>query len=288
MTLFGNILLDGIAYGSVLFMIAVGLSITLGLLRVVNVAHGAFAMIGGFLAAALSQHWGLPYEASAALAIVLVALLALPIEQGLISRIYRRPELDHVLLTIGLVFICIGATNLLFGSAITSVRLPPYLSQPVDLGFRVIPLQRLGVIGLGLATLAGLWLLVERTAFGIRVRAAVDHDQAAQAVGINIRRIYAAAFALGAGLAALGGIAGAQVIPMEPYYALKYLVQILAVVTVGGTGNIHGTFAAAMLLALIETAAKYLWPEIASILFYLTMLLVLTWRPRGLFGRDGA
>lgn len=286
MILLGNILIDSTAYGMVLFMIAVGLSITLGLLRVVNIAHGSFAMFGGFCAAALSQHLGLRYELSVVLAVVAAAALALPLERWLISRIYQRPELDHVLLTIGIAFISIALVNLLFGASVTALPLPEYLSRPLDLGFRQIPLHRVFGVALGVSTMLGLWLLIERTAFGIKVRAAVDHAPAAQALGINIRRVYTVAFALGAGLAALGGIAGAELMPMEPYYALKYLVQILAVVTVGGVGNIQGTFVAALLLALIETAAKYLWPEIASILLYLTMLLVLTWRPQGLFGRS--
>jgi branched-chain amino acid transport system permease protein len=286
MILLGNILIDTIAYGMVLFMISVGLSITLGLLRVVNIAHGAFAMAGGFVAAGLVQYGGLRYEFAVVAAVLVCAMAALPVEKLLISKIYGRDELDHVLLTIGLVFVSIAVVNIVFGSAVTSLSLPAYLSEPVNLGFRQLPVQRLVVVGLGLSTLAVLHYVIEKTSFGIFIRSAVDHPQAAQALGINIRAVYAAAFALGAGLAALGGIAGAELMPMEPYYALKYLVQILAVVTVGGSGNVRGTFAAALLLALIETTAKYVWPDLASILFYLTMLLVLSWRPNGLFGRN--
>lgn len=286
MNLLGSILIDGVSYAMVLFMISVGLSMTMGLMRVVNMAHGAFAMAGGFLAAALPRLLGVGFELSVLLALLAVALLALPIEALLIRRFYRRSTLDQMLVTIGLMFICIAGANVLFGSAITAIVLPDYLSGTIDLGFRSMPRSRLAVIGLGLAVAAALWLAVERSSFGVRVRAAVDHPGIAQAVGIDTRRVYAMAFALGAALAALGGIAGAELLPMEPAYASKYLVMFLAVVAVGGHGTLLGSLLAALLLGIAETAAKYLYPEMASIIFYLTMFGVLTVRPHGLLGKQ--
>lgn len=283
--LLGSILVDGIAYAMILFMIAVGLSMTMGLMRVVNLAHGAFAMFGGFLAATLPAALGVPPVAAMLLAVVVVALAALPIERWLIRRFYRRPELDQMLVTIGVMFVLIALANMLFGSGLKAIELPEVLTGTVDLGFRSVPTHRVAVTVLGLAVLALLWFAVERSSFGIRVRAAVDNAPIAQAVGIDTRRIYAVAFAAGAALAALGGIAGAELLPMEPAYASKYLVTFLAVVAVGGHGTLFGSFLAALLLGIVETSMKYLVPQLSSVAFFATMFLVLMVRPQGLFGR---
>lgn len=286
MALLASIILDGLAYGMILFIIAVGLSITMGLMRVVNLAHGVFAMLGGFLAAFMGVKVGLSPVMAALAAIAAVALLALPAERLLFRRIYGATELQQVLLTIGLVFIGIAAVGTLFGNALTAVPLPAWLRQSVDLGFRVIPAHRLFVMAAGALVLAGLWYLFARTRFGIQMRAAVDKAEAAEAIGIDTAKVYRRGFVLGAALAALGGILGAEILPLEPYYPLKYLVLVLAVVAVGGMGSVFGSFLAAIVLGLVETATKYLMPDVSSIMFYLTMLLVLSWRPNGLFGRS--
>lgn len=283
--LLGSILVDGIAYAMILFMIAVGLSMTMGLMRVVNLAHGAFAMFGGFLAATLPAAFGLPPVVAMLLAVAVVAAAALPIERWLIRRFYRRPELDQMLVTIGVMFVLIALANMLFGSGLKAIDLPQALTGTIDLGFRSVPTHRVAVTVLGLIVLALLWFTVERSSFGIRVRAAVDNAPIAQAVGIDTRRIYALAFAAGAALAALGGIAGAELLPMEPAYASKYLVTFLAVVAVGGHGTLFGSFLAALLLGLVETTTKYLVPQLSSVAFFATMFLVLLVRPQGLFGR---
>jgi branched-chain amino acid transport system permease protein len=284
-TLFASILIDGIAYAMILFMITVGLSIALGLMHVVNMAHGAFAMLGGFAAVTLMQKLGWRFEFAVLAAVAFTALLSLPIERYLISRVYGRSELDQALLTIGIAFVAIALVNLWLGASFTAIELPGWLSGPVDLGFRSFPRHRLAVIVLGCAVSAALWLFIERSRFGVRLRAAVDNAGIAQAVGINTTLLYSSAFAIGAGLAALGGIAGAELLPMEANYPVKYLVLFLAVVAVGGQGTLFGTFLAAILLGVVDTASKYLLPDMASISFYLTMLLVLALRPQGLFGR---
>jgi branched-chain amino acid transport system permease protein len=281
----GSILIDGVAYAMVLFMITIGLSMTMGLMRVVNLAHGAFAMAGGFLAAALPGMLGLPVWLGMALAIVLVALSALPIERWLLRRFYRRSELDQMLVTIGIMFICMALANIAFGSSIRSVPLPAELQGSIDIGYRLVQKHRLFVMALGVLVLVLLWFAVERSDFGIRVRAAVDNAPTAQAMGIDTARLYAIAFAAGAALAALGGIVGAELLPMEASYAGKYLVTFLAVVAVGGHGTLAGSFVAALLLGGVETAMKYLVPQLASVAFFLTMFLVLLLRPQGLFRR---
>jgi len=285
LTLLSSILVDGVAYAMILFMITVGLSMTMGLMRVVNLAHGAFAMMGGFLAAKIPVALGVPIWVGFVLAIGLVALIALPIERLLIRRFYQRDELDQMLVTIGLMFVATAGANVLFGSSLTSVPLPEAFHGTVDLGFRSIPRHRLIVVATGLVVVIVLWLTVDRSSFGIRVRAAVDNAPIARAVGINTKLIYAATFALGAALAALGGIAGAELLPMEPSYASRYLVTFLAVVAVGGHGNLFGSFFAALLLGIVETSMKYMVPQLASAAFFLTMFVVLLLRPRGLFGR---
>lgn len=285
LTLISSILVDGVAYAMILFMITVGLSMTMGLMRVVNLAHGAFAMLGGFLAAKIPVSFGVPIWMGFVLAIALVALIALPIERVLIRRFYQRDELDQMLVTIGLMFVATAAANMLFGSSLASVPLPEAFSGTVDLGFRSIARHRLVVVAVGILVVIGLWFAVDRSSFGIRVRASVDNTPIARAIGINTTTIYALTFSLGAALAALGGIAGAELLPMEPTYASKYLVTFLAVVAVGGHGNLFGSFFAALLLGIVETSMKYMVPQLASAAFFLTMFIVLLLRPHGLFGR---
>lgn len=284
--LLSSILIDGVTYAMILFMITVGLSMTMGLMRVVNLAHGAFAMLGGFLAASLPQLLGITISAGFLIAILVVGLIALVFERILLRRFYRRDDLDQMLVTIGLMFVATAAVNLLFGSSVTSVALPEAFTGSVDLGFRSIPRHRLIVVACGLLVVIVLWLTVDRSSFGIRVRAAVDNAPIARSIGIDTTKIYAATFAIGAMLAALGGIAGAELLPMEPTYASKYLVVLLAVVAVGGNGNLFGSFFAALLLGIVETSMKYMVPQLASAAFFLTMIIVLLVRPQGLFGRQ--
>ncbi|MBO0763556.1 MAG: branched-chain amino acid ABC transporter permease [Hyphomicrobiaceae bacterium] len=281
-----SILVDGVSYGMILFIISIGLSITMGLMRVVNMAHGGFAMLGGFMAAAIMAWAGTRFEAALAAASVAVALISVPIERLLVRQVYGRHVLDQALLSIGLIYIIVAGANLLFGASITTLQIPHYLTGWVAIGNHTIPKYRLFVTVAGLIIVALLWVAIERTSFGVRIRAAVDNSAIAQTVGINTSQLYAIAFAVGAALAALGGIIGAQIMPMESTYALKYLVLMLAVVTVGGMGTVTGTFAAALLLGLANTAAIYLVPSMASVAFYIAMFLVLTLRPQGLFGRS--
>lgn len=288
MNLLASIAVDSVAYGMILFVISIGLSITLGLMRFVNLAHGVFAMLGGYALAVLSARLGLTYEVAAVVAVLLVVALSLPLEAGLVRRLYARSQLEQVLFTIGLIFVGIAGIGMGFGNGLQPLKLPEYLQGSMDLGFRVIPRQRLLALAAGLMVLAGLHWLLRKTRFGVQVKATVDLPQASEALGIRTSRVYSMAFALGAGLAALGGIVGAELMPLDPYYPLKHLVAFLAVVSVGGAASAWGVLAAAMLLGTVETTAKYFVSEYASLLFYITMLGVLTWRPDGLFGRGQA
>ena len=280
-----NILVDGLAYGMILFMISVGLSVTMGLMRVINLAHGGFALIGGALAHWLLIGVGLPFALAAALAVTATMAIAVPLERGLYRRIYRFEELEQVLATIGITFLVIASVNLVLGSTILSIPLPEAMRGSVDLGFRTLPMHRVVVILAGLAVLAGLHALIERTRFGISLRAAVDDRDTAASIGIDTSRVYALTFALGAGLAALGGILGAELLPIEAYYPLRYMVLFLIVVAVGGMGSIMGSFAAALGLGVLDTAARYLVPDFGTIFFLLATMALLAVRPRGLLGR---
>ena len=286
MNLLGSILIDSAAYGMVLFLVSVGLSISLGLMRFVNLAHGVFAVGGGYSAITLTRFLGLPYEVSLVMAAALVGAASLPLERLLFRRMYGRSDLDQVLFSIGLVFIFIALFGIAFGNSLIPIVLPSYLSGGVDLGFRMIPAQRIAVLVVGLCVLAGLWLLLQRSRFGIETRAAADNAAAARGVGIRSSRIYAQAFALGSAMAAVGGVMGAELLPIEANYPLKHLVLFLAVVAVGGRGNPLALLGAALLQATVETAAKYFVPELSSILFFAAMLLVLSIRPAGLFAKE--
>lgn len=285
MILLSNILIDGLAYGMVLFVIAVGLSVTLGLMRFVNLSHGAFAMVGGYIAALLVREAQWSFWLAVPLAILATGLLGALLEALVLRHLYARSELEQVLFTIGLTFVLIAATNAIAGPQVQLIPLPPSLAGAVDLGFRTLPAQRLLVIGAGFAV-AGLaaWV-VARTRFGVWLRAAVDHSGTASTLGIPIRLVQCAAFAAGAALAGFGGVLGAELMPLEPYYALKYLVLVLVVVAVGGMGSIAGSLVAAVLLGVIETASKYLASDWGSLFFFLAMALLLAWRPHGVLQR---
>lgn len=281
-----NILIDGVAYGMILFMIAVGLAITMGLMNVVNLAHGGFALIGGSLMHWLMQDHSVGFWLALLLAVVGTVAIAIPLERLLYRRIYGFHELQQVLATIGLTFLIIATVNFWQGSSLLPIALPKELQATVDLGFRTLPVHRVFVIALGLTVIAGLWLLIERTRFGIRVRAAVDNRDAAAALGIDTAMIYTLTFGIGAGLAALGGIFGAELLPMDAYYPLRYMVLFLVVVAVGGMGSILGSFIAALGLGIIETACRYLVPDITTIVFFALVMAILAIRPNGLLRRE--
>lgn len=276
---------DAFAYGMVLFIISIGLSMTMGLMRVVNLAHGAFAMIGGYIASYVARDLGWGYAPAIVLAVAGTILLCIPLERFLYRRIYGKPELLQVLLTIGITFCVIGITNYFFGPTLKTIPLPAALAQPVDIGFRTLAGHRIFVIACGIAVAAALWFLIERTAFGIKLRATVDNAAMTDALGVRTPTIYAVAFAMAVGLAAFGGVIGAEFLPVEPYYALRYMVLFLVVVTVGGAGSILGTVVACLALGAIDTVGRYLMPEFGNFFFYAAVIAIVSAFPRGFFGR---
>ncbi|CAN7157156.1 branched-chain amino acid ABC transporter permease [Bosea sp. LjRoot90] len=280
-----SVAIDALAYGMVLFVISIGLSITMGLMRVVNLAHGAFAMVGGYIASHATQELGFGYASAILIAVGITVIAAIPIERLLYRRIYGAPELTQVLMTIGITFCIIGIANYLLGPTLKVIPLPEFLRGPVDLGFRSIAAHKLFAIAVGGGVAIALWYLIERTAFGIRIRATVDNSAMAGSLGVNAKLVYAASFAVAVGLAALGGIVGAQMLPIEPYYALRYMVTFLVVVSIGGAGSIQGALLACLLLGAIDTTGRFLVPEYGEFFSYLAVVVVVSLYPNGLFGR---
>ncbi len=274
----------GLANAMVLYLVSVGLAVTLGLMGVANLAHGAFAMFGGYAAIWLSGR-GVPFAFAVSGGALAAAALAVPVEWLLVRRLYRAPELDQVLLTIGLVFIATASITFLFGPNVQQLRLPDALSGLVRIGAGGFPAYRALLIGLGFAVYLALRLVVDRTGFGARLRAAVDNATMAEEVGIRTGRLFLLAFVLGAGLAGLGGALGSELIPLRPTYAAELLPLMLAVVAVGGLGSVDGPFLAALLLGFVDTATKYLLPGIGAFVLYALAFATLLMRPRGLLPR---
>jgi branched-chain amino acid transport system permease protein len=280
-----SILFHGVAYAMILYVISVGLSVTMGLMGFANLAHGAFAMGGGFVTASAITKLGLPFPIALIAACLLVAAIAALLERSLYARLYGAGELEQVLFTIGLVFMAIAAAKFVWGPLPQRVPTPEALRGPVEILGRNFPIYRLFIIVAGAALILALWLGLERTRLGAQVRAAVDNRRMAESLGIDVRRLFTFVFALGSGLAALGGALGAEILAIHPGYAIEHLVYFLIVVAVGGLGSLKGPFFAALLLGLGDTACKYLVPELGAFFVYVAVMAVLLWRPAGLFGR---
>jgi branched-chain amino acid transport system permease protein len=275
----------GIAFAMVLYLISVGLSVTMGLMGFVNLAHGVFAMLGGYVMTSLMSRLGVPFAVALGLAAVTTALASVVVERVLYRPLYGGNELDQVLLTMGLIFMSVAGATYFWGPLQQPMRLPNWLSGQIDLGFRSFPAYRSFLILCGAALVTVLWLGLERTRFGVQIRAAVDNLRMAQSVGINTSRLFTLTFALGSGLAGLGGALGADLLAISPSYALENLVYFLIVVAVGGLGSIRGPFVAALLIGIADTGFKYLLPELGAFFIYALTMTILLWRPRGLFGR---
>jgi branched-chain amino acid transport system permease protein len=280
-----TIMFDGIAYGMLLFVVACGLAVTLGLMNFVNLAHGAFAMAGGYITVVLVNRMGLPFLASLPLAFLFTAVLGAVFERTLYVHVYGKSPLEQVLFTIGLVFMSVAAVDYVMGSQQQFVTLPSYLQGQINLFGVGIGRYRLLIIAVcGLLTIA-LQFALSSTRFGSRLRAAVDDARVARGLGINVNAIFAITFAVGSGLAGLGGALGAEILGLDPHFPLKFMIYFLIVVTVGGTSSITGPFVASLLLGFGDVAGKYYAPQFGSFIIYIIMIVVLIWRPQGLFSR---
>jgi branched-chain amino acid transport system permease protein len=280
-----GVLFDGIAYGMLLFVLSVGLSVTLGLMNFVNLAHCAFAMLGGYVTATLVNQFHWPFLATLPVAFIAAAVASVVLERILYRRLYRASDLDQVLLTIGIAFISVAVAAYFFGTLQQPIQTPEFLSGAVNMLGIGLGKYRLFLIGVALIVTVLLIAGLDYTRFGAQVRAAVDNQRMARGLGIDVDRTFAITFALGSGLAGLGGALAIDIVGLDPSFAFTYLVYVLIIVSVGGLGSIAGSFAAACLIGISDIAGKYYVPELGAFLIYLVMVVVLMWRPAGLFGR---
>jgi branched-chain amino acid transport system permease protein len=279
-----SVAFHGVAYGMILYVISVGLSVTMGLMGFINLAHGVFAMAGGFILSTVMARFGVPFPLALLAAFLAVAVLSIILERLLYSRLYAAGELAQVLFSIGLILISMALARLIFGNLAAPVFLPDYLRGQVHVLGRDFPTYRVFLIIFSALIIVGLWFGVERTRWGAMVRAAVDNRGMAQSVGIDTRQLFTLTFALGSGLAGLGGALGADIIPVQWSYPFEHLVYFLIVVAVGGLGSLRGPFVAALLIGIADTACKYWIPELGAFLIYAATIAILLWRPQGLFG----
>lgn len=286
-----TILFDGIAYGMLLFILAVGLAVTMGLMNFINLAHGAFAMLGGYITVLLMQRMGLPFLACLPLAFAGAALVGALLERTLYRPLYRKPHLDQVLFSIGLTFMAVATADYFLGSSQQMVQLPEWLKGRTEWGEGRWMLgmghYRLFIIGVCAALTVALQYVLTKTRFGSRLRASVDDQRVAAGLGINVNHVFLGTFAVGSGLAGLGGALGAEVLGLDPSFPLKFMIYFLIVVAVGGTSSITGPLLAALLLGIADVAGKYYIPKMGGFIVYSLMIVILVWRPQGLFVRQG-
>ncbi len=281
-------LFDGVAYGMLLFVIACGLSITLGLMNLINLAHGAFAMAGGYITVVLVNRLGVPFFAALPLAFIGSALIGLLLERTLYVHIYRKSHLEQVMFSIGLVFMAMSGTGWALGTGQVFVNLPAFLNQRFEIGGVLsVGAYRLLIIAVCGVLAAVLQYIVARTRFGAQLRASVDDPVVARGMGINVNMVFSATFAVGSGLAGLGGALGAELLGLDPTFPVKFMVYFLIVVAVGGSSGMIGPLLAALLLGIADVSGKYYLPQMGAFIIYFVMIVVLLWKPQGLFSRAG-
>jgi branched-chain amino acid transport system permease protein len=282
-----TILFDGVAYGMLLFVLAVGLAVTMGLMNFINLAHGTFAMVGGYITVLAMQRLDVPFLVCLPLAFLGAALLGAVLEPTLYRPLYRKPHLDQVLFSIGLVFMSVAAVDYYVGSMQQIIQLPEWLKGRTEIGSLGMGHYRLFIIAVCAALTVGLQFILAKTRFGSRLRASVDDQRVAAGMGINVNVVFLSTFAFGSGLAGLGGALGAEVLGLDPSFPLKFMIYFLIVVAVGGTSSITGPLLAALLLGIADVAGKYYIPKMGAFIVYSLMIVILLWKPNGLFVRQG-
>ena len=282
---FAGILLGGLSAGTVLFIVSVGLSVTMGLMGFVNLAHGAFAMFGGYVIVLSMNRAHIGFAVALALGFVATAAISVLLERTLYRRLYRASELDQVLFTIGLIFIFIAGAIIVVGPESQTLQLPAALRGQINLGFLQYRTYSIFLIVIGFLIGFGISLAFERTRIGAQIRATVDNRRMAESLGINVDRLFTITFAFGSGMAGIGGGLGAEFLGLDPQYALKYLVYFLIAVSVGGLGSVMGVYYASLILGMLDFVLKIYLPKGGAIFIYALTILLLLWRPQGLFGR---
>ncbi len=282
-----TLLFDGLAYGMLLFVLSCGLAVTLGLMNFINLAHGAFAMAGGYVTVILTNRWGVPFLLTLPIAFIATAIAGVILEKTLYARLYDKTPLDQVLFSIGIVFVAVAGIDYVMGSQQQILNLPDFLRGRITLFGIGIGVYRAFLILVCGALAVALQMVLARTRFGSRLRASVDDRRVARGVGIHVNTIFAVTFAVGSGLAGLGGALGAEILGLDPTFPLKFMVYFLIVVSVGGTSSMYGPLCASILLGVADVLGKYYVPSLGGFIIYIILVAVLVVRPQGLFARAG-
>lgn len=276
--------LNGIQLGVMLFLMAAGLTLVFGIMNFVNLAHGSFYMIGAFVASTFVVATG-DFVAGVLIAVVITGLVAAAVELGLLRYIYTRTHLDHVMITIGLIFIFDELTRIIWGVVPVSLPIPKYLSGFVELLPGVLyPTYRLTVLVVGIVVALALYLAIAHTRVGMWVRAGASDRPMALALGVDVPKIFSIVFAVGGALAGLAGIMAGPIVAVQVGMGEPVLVLALVVMVIGGVGSFRGAFIAALMVGLVDTFGRvFLPPAIGSMVIFIFMAAILAWRPTGLF-----
>ncbi len=280
-----TVLFNGVAYGFLLFVMSVGLSVTLGMMNFVNLAQASFSMLGGYILVTAMQSHGLPFLVCLPIVFVLVGAVSVIVERLIFRHFYKTDDLTQVLLTIGLVFMSIAMATYFWGGSYQRFDMPSWIIGQKEIFGLTLETYRIFLVGFGAVMAVALIFGLERTQLGAMVRACVDNRRVAGACGLNTELIFAFTFAIGGGLAGLGGALSANLLGLDPNFPLRYLVYILIVVSVGGMGTITGTLIAALTLGIADVLGKYYFPQFGSFIIYLLTVAFMLWRPHGLLGR---
>ena len=276
--------LNGVQYGFTLFLVASGLTLIFGIMGIINLAHGAFYMLGAYVV------WWLfgatdSLLAAVAIGLPLMIVFGYAIERLFIAFLYERDHLYQVLLTYGLILILNDMQKILWGSDFYSVPVPELLAGSIPMGNQDYPVYRLFVILVCLIVAAGMYVVIGRTKLGMMIRAGAANREMSQALGIDTPKVFAVVFSLGVALAAFSGMIDAPLSSVYPGMGDFILIVSFVVIVIGGIGSVKGAFVGAMLVGLVDTFGKILVPGFAAMSIYALMALVLLWRPQGLFGR---
>jgi branched-chain amino acid transport system permease protein len=278
-------LLNGLQYGLLLFLVSSGLTLVFGIMGIINLAHGSFYMVGAYLAWSLASMTG-NLATAIAIAIPLTVVLGMALEKLLFRQLYTRDHLYQVLLTYGLILVFEELRSIIWGDDVHGVAVPALLNASIPLTENLsYPVYRLAISGVCLLLALALYLLIQKTRLGMMIRAGASNRDMVQSLGIDIKLIYTLVFAMGVALAAFAGMINAPLSSVTPNMGSHVLIICFVVVVIGGIGSVKGAMAASLMIGLAETFGQVLVPEVAGMIVYVLMAIVLVWRPEGLFGR---
>jgi branched-chain amino acid transport system permease protein len=284
MEFFALNMLNAVAYGVILFLLASGLSLIYGVMGILNLAHGALYMVGAYVGWSVAIQYGMNFWLAVLMGGLVAGLLGLIMERVFFRRLYKQLN-EQVLVTFGFIYILTNLTIWIWGADVRGPFTAPFLSGSFNIGQWTYPVSRVAIIFIGLILMGILWWLIDHTQVGAMVRAGMDDQETTMALGINVRLVSAAVFFLGAFTAGFAGVIGAQLLGVNPGLALDVFRLTMVVLVVGGLGSVQGALLGGLVIGIIDAFGKALLPELAMFFIYLTMVVVLMVRPRGILGR---